>query len=400
MPDWGERKLGDLITVKHGYAFKGEYFGEDPAQPVLVTPGNFAVGGGFKESKVRTYFGPEVEGFTLSAGDLIVTMTDLSKTGDTLGYPALVPTGRTYLHNQRIGLVEFLSRDSIPRFLYYVLMTKEYRHHILATATGSTVRHTSPGRIGEHVFRLPPLREQRAIASTLGALDDKIAINHCIVAASRELGIALYQAALGESGREIAVDEMSALLTRGQAPRYTNEPTGITVLNQKCVRDGRTVLEPSRLTEADRIKPDRLLQKYDVLVNSTGVGTLGRVGIWSHDLAATVDSHVTIIRIAPPLPAIIGGFALLAAQPEVEALGEGSTGQTELSRSKLASLLVSVPVRNVEELARRLSGLEDRADAALSESKTLTEIRNTLLPELMSGRLQIKDAERVVEEAV
>ena len=106
MNDATPRTLGSYIRVKHGFAFKGEYFIEDETPDVLVTPGNFAIGGGFRADKPKYYAGPVPNDYILQEGDLVVTMTDLSKAGDTLGYPALVPRmlGRRYLHNQRIGL--------------------------------------------------------------------------------------------------------------------------------------------------------------------------------------------------------------------------------------------------------------------------------------------------------
>src|SRR5688500_2840703 len=104
---WRKARLGDLIVVKHGFAFKGEFFREAPPGDVLVTPGNFAIGGGFKRDKLKYYVGEVPRDFVLNPGDLLVTMTDLSKTGDTLGFPAWVPEwpSQQFLHNQRIGRV-------------------------------------------------------------------------------------------------------------------------------------------------------------------------------------------------------------------------------------------------------------------------------------------------------
>src|SRR6266436_5916155 len=101
---WTPSRLGDLIDIKHGYAFEGEHFRDEPAGDVLLTPGNFAIGGGFKNDKLKYYVGPVPAEFILNGGDLLVTMTDLSKAADTLGYPLLVPaaSGRRFLHNQRL----------------------------------------------------------------------------------------------------------------------------------------------------------------------------------------------------------------------------------------------------------------------------------------------------------
>ena len=197
MNDAAPRTIGSYIRVKHGCAFKGEYFTEAETPDVLVTPGNFAIGGGFRTDKPKYYAGPVPDDYILQEGDLIVTMTDLSKAGDTLGYPALVPRvlGRRYLHNQRIGLVEIKEGvEADKRFLFYRLRASDYRHHILATASGSTVRHTSPGRIREFETTLPAITEQRAIVGVLGSLDEKIEQNRRTARALERLARAIFRA--------------------------------------------------------------------------------------------------------------------------------------------------------------------------------------------------------------
>lgn len=146
---WRTVRLGDLVKIKHGFAFQGKNFSQSPTESILLTPGNFRIGGGYKDEKRKYYNGPIPSGYTLSSGDLIVTMTDLSKSGDTLWYPALVPSveQKKFLHNQRIGLVEKKSHGVDLHFLYYLMWTHTYHHHIIGTATGSTIRHTAPERI-------------------------------------------------------------------------------------------------------------------------------------------------------------------------------------------------------------------------------------------------------------
>jgi type I restriction enzyme S subunit len=152
---WKVTALGDLVDIKHGYAFKGEFFRTEPPGEILLTPGNFAIGGGFKDDKFKYYVGEVLKDFVLDEGDLLVTMTDLSKAGDTLGYPALIPALREgrYLHNQRLGKVTIKPGIPISKLhLYYLLRTDAYRHEVLASATGTTVKHTSPDRIKAFEF--------------------------------------------------------------------------------------------------------------------------------------------------------------------------------------------------------------------------------------------------------
>lgn len=194
--EWRRVSLGDLIEVKHGFAFQGEFFREEPPGDILLTPGNFAIGGGFKGDKLKYYIGPVPAEFVLAENDLLVTMTDPSKSTDTLGYPALVPSSNLedrFLHNQRLGKVLVKHKAPVEkRFLYYVLCSREYRDEVIASATGTTVKHTSPSRIHAFQFDLPLLPEQRAIAHILGTLDDKVELNRRMNATLEAMARALF----------------------------------------------------------------------------------------------------------------------------------------------------------------------------------------------------------------
>lgn len=175
-------RLGDLIKIKHGYAFKGNYISTEDNGIVLVTPGNFKIGGGFKEEKCKFFTSVYPSDYVLKPGDLIVTMTDLSKTVDTLGYSAIVPNSkRTYLHNQRIGLINIIDSTIVDKkYLYWLMRSPKYQKTIAATSTGSTVHHTSPNRIYEYEFDLPQISVQRKIAGILSDIEEKINKNSTI----------------------------------------------------------------------------------------------------------------------------------------------------------------------------------------------------------------------------
>ena len=165
-------KMHEIASIKHGYAFKGEYFSEVDNGIVLVTPGNFKIGGGFQEEKCKFFTSEYSNEYVLKAGDLIVTMTDLSKKADTLGYGAIVPeTNRTYLHNQRIGLFEKISSNLNRVYLCYFMQSVEYRGNIVATSTGSTVHHTSPSKILDSNVILPPIELQNQFADFVNQVD-------------------------------------------------------------------------------------------------------------------------------------------------------------------------------------------------------------------------------------
>lgn len=177
---WKEYSLDELIHIKHGYAFKGEFFSEEPTDDILLTPGNFAIGGGFKAQKLKYYNGNFPVDYILNENDVIVTMTDLSKEADTLGFSAKVPAwyGKRFLHNQRIGLVKLKTDEFDQNYLYWLMRTFSYQRFVANGATGATVKHTSPTKICQYKFTAPENKTtQRKIASILSAYDDLIENN-------------------------------------------------------------------------------------------------------------------------------------------------------------------------------------------------------------------------------
>lgn len=156
---WVRVQLQSIINVTHGYAFQGSNFSEHPTSRVLATPGNFRIGGGIKFDKLK-YYGedaPLQSSYVLQSMDLILTMTDLSKMCDTLGFPAFVPklNGLTFLHNQRIGKVVPTGHFFPKHFLYCMFCGDEYRQHVVGAATGTSVKHTSPKRILNYTTPIP-----------------------------------------------------------------------------------------------------------------------------------------------------------------------------------------------------------------------------------------------------
>ncbi|MBT4511782.1 MAG: hypothetical protein HOC20_06200 [Chloroflexi bacterium] len=175
---WAVVPLGEMFQIKHGFAFDGNFF-ELKGDFILMTPGHFNEEDGFRnqEEKTKYYTGSIPETFILREGDLLVAMTE-QKAG-LLGSSAFVPEPNRYLHNQRLGLIEKLNTARLQkRFLYHVFNTPRVRIDIAKTATGSKVKHTSPGKIQAVCIGLPDIDEQIQIAEALDTLERKVALHH------------------------------------------------------------------------------------------------------------------------------------------------------------------------------------------------------------------------------
>ena len=188
---------------------------------------------------------------------------------------------------------------------------------------------------------------------------------------------------MGGEWPELQLSELCSYINRGSAPAYT-EDDGILVLNQKCIRDQRVNFSLGRRTDPrkKKIANERMLQPFDILVNSTGIGTLGRVAqVLDLPEPATVDSHVTILRpnnekVDPHYL----GYVVRCFERKIEMLGEGSTGQTELAKTKLAAFSVPIsPDRDEQRaIAHILGTLDDKIELNQRMNETLEAMARAL----------------------
>lgn len=156
---------------------------------------------------------------------------------------------------------------------------------------------------------------------------------------------------------EVPLRELVGYISKGIAPSYADEAseTTIRVLNQKCNRNFRISYGDSRLhdTLKKKVPPERYVKPDDILINSTGAGTAGRIAqIEDVPFATTIDGHMILIRSNGKVTQKFLGYALKAHQWEVLQLDEGSTGQTELNRDRLLDeIMINYPVSFDEQNA-------------------------------------------------
>lgn len=432
--EWREVTIGDVATIKHGFAFKGEYFANEPQPTVLLTPGNFAVGGGFQIGKPKYYSGPIPADYVLAEGDLVVTMTDLSKASDTLGYAARVPktVGTIYLHNQRIGLVQVKdSKEVRPEWLHYLMRTQPYRSWVIGSASGTTVKHTSPSRIAAYTFRLPPVAEQIGVANTFDAIESRIDVLRQTNTTLEAIAQALFKSwfvdfdpvhAKAEGHAPEAMDAATAALfpsefeeselgpiprgwstgafteqfdfTMGQSPpgsTYNSDGIGVPFF-QGCTDFGDVF-------PAERIycsTPKRFARAGDVLMSVRApVGALN---------IATFECSIGRGLCGVRHKSGSTGLTYLSLKACVERIvnvaGEGALFRS-LSKKQLAGLTVLIPDERV--ILRFITIIEpiiDRMIAAARQANHLSQLRDTLLPRLISGKLRLLRATEAAEGAL
>jgi type I restriction enzyme S subunit len=337
-------------------------------------------------------------------------------------------------HNTCLYVTDFQGNN--PRFAYYLLSSLDLAGYNSGSAQPSLNRNYIYGMS----LMVPARGEQNAIVKMLSALDDRITLLRETNATLEAIAQALFKSwfvdfdpvrAKQEGRAPEGMDEATAALfpdsfeeselglvpkgwrvsklgavcsylNRGLSPKYA-ETGGVLVLNQKCIRDFSVDYGKGRRHDPLQRKIDgRGLAVGDVLVNSTGVGTLGRVAqVLRLPEAAIVDSHVTVVRAGISLSWPYLGQFMTRKQPEIEAMGEGSTGQTELSRAKLADMSILVPsAAALSTFDEVLIPLKERIAVNESKAQTLATLRDTLLPRLISGQLRLPEVEAMIERVI
>jgi type I restriction enzyme S subunit len=159
-----------------------------------------------------------------------------------------------------------------------------------------------------------------------------------------------------ESWRWVRLADISTYIQRGKSPKYSIEPSTVKVVSQKSVQWSGFDAVPTRFLQSDAIgtyASDRFLQPNDLLWNSTGTGTVGRVALYvSNDTKqrSVADSHVTVVRLQDCIPRfVLFWLSSTYIQSRISSLTTGSTQQQELSTSTVRGIRVPLPPPGEQE---------------------------------------------------
>jgi len=383
------------MRIKHGFAFKGDYITAEDNEIVLVTPGNFEIGGGFKEKKCKFFSGDYPKDYVLHADDLIVTMTDLSKQGDTLGYSARVPnSNRIYLHNQRIGLVDVFNPNADKDYLYWFMRTPQYQKKIVATASGSTVKHTSPSRICDVEINLPSIDKQKKIASLLTSIEKKIhiseRINDNLFAQMQALYAAWFIDCIPFGGIKPSSWQKTSIYTIADiiygAPfsskQFNTDEKGIPIIR---IRDLKEQKVATYTTE--KHPKGYLLQAGDIVVGMDGEFV---PYIWGSD-EAWLNQRVCVFKNKR-----LKGKAFLyfTIKPLLYAIEQTQVATTviHIGKKDFDAFEITLPdPRVLDSFDAITTPMVEKIVENRFEIKQLELLRDALLPKLMSGELDVSN---------
>lgn len=378
--------LDEIIHIKHGYAFKGEFFSEVQTDDILLTPGNFNIGGGFKAHKLKYYNGEFPVDYLLDENDVIVTMTDLSKETDTLGFSAKVPAwhGKRFLHNQRIGLVKLKTQDFDLNYLYWLMRTYSYQRFVANGATGATVKHTSPTKICQYKFTAPESKEtQRRIASILSAYDDLIENNLKRIKLLEEKANLMYklmQMELSDAKKINLYDFADIQMGYAfKAEAFNEKGEGIPIIR---IRDIPSQLTKSYTTQ--EVDNQYWVEKGDLLIGMDGEFHMNE---WLGQRGYLVQ-RVCRLRAKFELYQSYLWQALKEPIHFYETTISGAT-VAHLGKKHLEEIFVPHPKDSMKNELEEMNTMRKLKIVLAEQNTKLREARDILLPRLMSGEIEV-----------
>lgn len=404
--EWKEVRLGDVCNIITGFPFPGKKYSKEGIRVVRgdnVTIGNLR----WDTEKDKRWNEPfdKTEYYSLQANDIVIGM-DGSRVGKNKA--RIKEEDLPLLLAQRVACVrhnELAEQD----YLYYNIFSKKFIDYVNSIHTGSAIPHISQKQIEDYKILLPNLETQRRIATILSSLDRKIELNNKINADLEEMAQAIFKnwfvdfepfkdgkfvdSELGMIPEGWKVGRLTDVikLMPGGTPK-TSEPLywdngTIPFFSPKDVNGVYCFATEKHITEAGLNKCSSNLYPKDTIF-ITCRGTVGKVCLVACDMAMNQSNYA--------IKAIDGYsqyYVFFLVKSVVERLIKKSNGAVfSAIISKDFDEEILIPSQNaVEDFTNVIDGFFRRIFTIGTENSRLSLLRDTLLPRLMSGELEVPE---------
>ena len=379
---WTRTSLGDICMFRAGTAFPKKFQGDVSGEIPFIKVSDL------KHSANSLYIRHSANWVDMStvehlkASLLYPGAIVFAKIGEGLKAERFRLVARpTCIDNNLMGAIP---QGVNTHFLYYLMVHTGVAHLV----EGSALPYLRQSDLERIPVCVPPNDDQRQIAEVLGTLDDKIESNRRIAFKCDEVASELFGQAASMNQK---LDEVSEVRMGVSPPGFSYNETGEGIAFFQGVRDFSYLHPVARVyTNA----PKRLAKPGDILFSVRA--PVGRLNIADSTCCigrglAAITSNRSAICL----------FALRAAAAEWEKFSAEGTVFGAVNQKSLKSTLIPWPDPVAEEeLEYQLSSLVALASQSERESISLSKLRDTLLPELMSGRMRVDEAGRLVSEAL
>ena len=328
-----------------------------------------------------------------------------------VGNVAIIPDKLNPCLGQRTVLIRPDTKKIHPHFLCYYLLSNEIQNKMTGLSSGATVAHLNMKDIRElELTFIPKRKTQEQIASILSNYDSLIENNQRRINLLEQAAQNIYKewfvnmrfpgckeynlrtnTQLPNNWKRILVKDYVEIISKGPSLNYKVEE-GIPVLNQSCIRNGEISLDKIRI--AAKLKDNKkhcYLRINDILINSMGQGTLGRVSKNNSIQEDYIIHNCIIFLRSKTIYSQTYLYQFISSkQSYFISVAQGSTGQTTLKKSLIENLEILVPepqlLQKYDEL---VLPMWNEIGILKNQNSQLQKAQNILLPRLMNQTIRV-----------
>ncbi|WP_282116643.1 restriction endonuclease subunit S [Cellulophaga baltica] len=367
--------------------------------------------------------------FALKEGEIII-----ARTGNTIGVNMFVKEDINSVFNNGLIRIRVNKQLNYPKYLYYIFRSNSFKNYIQAIAFGtSTQPNMQIGSLLNYDLVLPPLPEQRAIANILSTIDDKIENNLAMNKTLEDMAMALYKnwfVDFGPFQEGKFVDSELGLIPEGWEVKpigeFVNHQKGYAFKSKWYKSKGKVVVRVSDTTHnsidlnsCNRISYQKAeeLKKYNLTTNDVIITS---VGSWPPNYASVVGKVVRVpsvangcllnqnaVKLQMKLKDKKHQSLLYFTLKNVRFLNyivntaQGSASQASIKLTDIFDYKIPfLSITNFINFSSQADSLIEQQNQLIEENQTLTQLRDTLLPKLISGEVRLKEFEEVITAAL
>ena len=424
--------LGDYVSLQRGNTYQSAMLGMDG--PVLLGLASIARNGGFRDDNLKTYGGASDPRMLLVPNDIYVSLKDVTQSADLLGavarVPSHIPSGRL---TQDTVKLNFRDSDAPSNYIYWILRTPEYREYCRSYATGTT--NLGLPRDDFLAYPIPFLTPQRnALVKVLQGIEDKIDLNRRMNETLEAMARAIFKdwfvdfgpvRAKAEGRPPYLAPELWSLFP--DALDDEDKPVGWRMasigdvfainppepLRKGCVAPYLDMAAlptqgcwpdtpiPREFSSGTRFRNgDTLLARITPCLEN---GKSAFVRCLDDAEVGWGSTEFIVMRPLKPLPLAYGYILARDDKFREHAIQSmtGTSGRQRVQTDTLCQYMVSVPAPQVlNAFGALIDPWFDLIKTNAQQSDSLSQLRDLLLPKLMSGEIRLRDAEKAVEAAL
>jgi type I restriction enzyme, S subunit len=415
---WEKKRLSDFSTARRGTTYVSSELSEDKERfPLYINMKSFKVGGGYSENGDKYFTSPYSPNQLVQDNDLLIANTDVTDSCDILGAPAYVPREKLkndVLFSHHVSALN-ISDDVSLDFLNFLMCSEHIRLEMKRYGRGTTVKMLDMRDIGKISLSIPPLPEQKKIASILTSVDEVIEKTQSQIDKLQDLkkgtmnelltkGIGhteFKDSELGKIPKSWEIKRLIDLSVNGISNGVFNDP--------KKVGSGYKLINVTEMYQKFGFDEDQLkrisLEEKEFLKNKINYGdilftrsSLVLEGIshcnicLSHSDDITYDGHLMRVRPNKSIidPVFLAYFAIINISRTFFMRMAKQSTMTTIGQEDIAPLPVLVPP--LEEQIKIVSIISQITMQLINLQKKLHQtqsLKKSLMQDLLTGKVRV-----------